>query len=292
MKLNNISNAFFVLILFIFVVFFVVPLIFGIYISLTDWTGVTKDYSFIGIDNYVKMMRDTRSANAVKTTAQYLALLLPTTLIVGYINATILHNLAKARNLFAFISFFPYVITPVAVSLLWNQIYYKLFVSIGKLTNIGFLKSNLLSNPNTALIAVAIVDLWMLIPFSTLLFYSSFSAISAHQVNAAKLDGARNINVFRYIKFPYLLPTIGTLISVIVSYSLTHIDTIMTLTRGGPGRTTETLYYLIYQNSMADKRYGFGAAEGIVISVVSIFIYLLLSKMTNSNNLKNISLGD
>lgn len=291
MKAKNLTDFLFFLILGCFILFLVIPLIFGVFISLTNWTGVTRNYQFVGIDNYLKMFRDTRTRYAFKITFKYLLCLLPPSLVIGYVNANLLNRLRKGRRFMAFISFFPYVMTPVAVCIIWNQIYYRLITSLGELFNIELLKTNLLANADFALYAVALVDLWILIPYATLMFYSALSVLSSNQISAAKLDGANSFYIFLYIKLPYLMPTIGTISTIMISYALTHIDTIMALTSGGPGRATETIYFVVYQNSMADKRYGYGSAEGIVLSIAAIAVYLIISKLTNRKT-NRLGIGD
>lgn len=292
MNFNKIADSIFFLLTLAFIVLFLIPILFGLFISFTDWMGVTDSYNFIGIENYNKFLENTRFESAVFTTIKYIMMLLPASLVFGYINASFLNKLKKLKATVAFLTFFPYIMTPVTVSLIWNQIYQKMIVAIGKLLDLSILSTNLLSNSKTALWAVSIVDLWILIPYTTLLFYSSLSLISQNQINAAILDGAKPSDIFFYIKLPYMLPTIGTVTTVIFSYCLTSVDTIMALTTGGPGRTTETLYYVVYQNSVADKRYGYGAAEGIALSLVSIGVYFVISKITNNFRIRQLSLGD
>ena len=79
------------------------------------------------------------------------------------------------------------------------------------------------------------------------------------------------------------------LTTIIISYGLTHIDTIMTLTSGGPGRSTETLYYVIYKNSTGN--YAYALAEGIVVAIISIIVFLVINKFTNSKNISEQSKG-
>ncbi len=292
LKKSRASDAVFIILLTAFLFFLAVPLFNGIVISFTDWTGLAKEYNFIGFDNYVKIFKDVRTVSALLTTLKYLLLLLPASIIFGYINASVICRIKLFQSQTLLIFFFPYVVTPVVVSMLWNQLYYRLLTAIGSMLNIAVLESNILSNKAFALIAIAIVDLWMLIPYTTLLFYSAINAIPQNLIDSAKLDGAGKFNLFLYIKLPYLLPIIGMIVTVIFSYALTSIDTIMALTGGGPGRSTETLYYAIYRNSTLDQRYAFGSAEGLLVTIASIIVYLMISRITNGKNLNDLSLED
>lgn len=288
----TISNILFCSILLLFVAFFIVPFCYGIYISFTNWSGSSQDYDFVGFKNYVYIFTDKRVLNSILVSFNYAAILLPISLIFGYLNAKVLHLLRKTRSAALFVSFLPYMITPVVVSLLFSQLYYRFFISIGEAWNIEFLKTNLLANPKYALYAVAFVDLWMLVPFTTLLFFSAIDSIPISLVNVAKLDGAKNLRVFWNIKYPYLLPTIGIIIIIILTHAFTNIDTIMSLTSGGPGRTTETFFYIIYRSSTVDAKYGLGAAQGITVAAFCIIVYMLISKITSGKRTSDISLED
>ena len=240
----TVSNILFCVIFLLFTLFFVVPFFYGLYLSFTNLSGVTQNYEYIGFDNYRNIFNDTRVLNSLQVSFRYLCLLLPASLIFGYLNAKVLHRLRKTKSAALFISFLPYLTMPVVASLLFSQLYYRFFTSIGEVFNIEFLKINLLASSNTALYAVALVDLWMLVPFSTLLFFSAMDAIPINLVNASKLDGAKNIRAFIHIKLPYLLPTIGTLTIILIVYAFTYIDTIMSLTSGGHSEAQKHFFML------------------------------------------------
>lgn len=262
-----------------FVGFFVFPMIHGIVISFTDWNGIGLEWNFIGLNNYLSLFSDKRFANAMSVTILYSMILLFICITFGYMTAKTLYKLKKIKSFAFFISFFPYVITPVVVCILWNQLYINLFPQIGKIINSVTLSHNLLANSNTAIYAVAFVDLWMLIPYSTMLFLSALNSIPIELLEYAELEGASSYKKFILYEFSSILPTIGLLVTIIFSYSFTNLDTIMTLTSGGPGRSTETIYYLIYKNSTLEQRYAYGLAEGILISLISICVFLCMKKI-------------
>lgn len=288
-KTNRLPNFLLICILVLFFMFFIIPMLSGAFISFTDWNGLSKDYTFIGLDNYFKMLTDYRFIDSFFVTIKYALVLLVCTLLLGYTSAKVVQKTQKAKSKLLFISFFPYIITPVVSCILWNQIYISLIPSIGEILNSDFLKYNLLANKTTALYAVTVVDLWMLVPYAMLLFLSSLNSIPKSILEHAKLEGANTWKISTCIELPYNMPTIGMLITVITSYAFTHIDTIMTLTSGGPGRVTETLYYTIYKNSFLEQRYAYGLAEGLVVAIVSILVFVLISCLTNNKNLESVT---
>ena len=186
------------------------------------------------------------------------------------------------------IALFPYLVAPVIAAMIWNQIYARIIPSLADIYGLSFLQISPLARPETALVAVTVVDLWMLIPFSTMLFWSALQTIPRELIDEAAVAGANSVQVFRYVSWPFLVPTMGLLTTIIVAYSLAHIDTIMALTGGGPGRATETVFFVIYKNSTADQRHGYGLAEAVVVSCVSVMIFVALRRLTNSSNVTEL----
>ncbi len=287
-KKNHLSVISLICILVLFSIFFIIPMLNGLFISFTDWNGLSRDYSFSGLDNYIRMFHDIRFLDSLKVTIKYAFILLTFSIVLGYISAKTIHKRKKSKSSLLFVSFFPYIVTPVVACILWNQIFISLLPSLGEVLGIELLQHNLLADKATALYAVAFVDLWMLIPYTMLLLLSSLNSIPKELIECAKLEGASSWVILRHIELPYILPSLGMIVTVVVSYALTHIDTIMTLTSGGPGRVTETLYYTIYKNSIMEQRYAYGLAEGIVVAIISILVFVIISKLTNNKNLDYI----
>ena len=285
----DMAYVLFVVILAIFFIVFFTPLISGLIVSFTDWNGMAKSFEFVGIDNYVKMFSDSRFAKAAGVTIRYALILLVFSILIGYIVAKTIKNKHRTKAPMLFISFFPYVVTPIIVCVLWNQLFANLIPSVGQALNIDLLKTNLLAKSDTAIWAVSFVDLWMLIPYSMLLILSSLNAIPTDLIEYAELENASRWKQFRYIEFPFLLPAFAMITTIIISYALTNIDTIMALTAGGPGRSTETMYYVIYKNSTFE--YSYGLAEGIIVSLVSIAVFILINRLTNSKETRDVSYG-
>ena len=288
-KKIQISHILLICIIALFVSIFIVPMFAGIIISFTDWNGLSNEYSFIGLDNYLQMFQDERFINSLKITVHYWVILLSSSLLLGYISAKAIYKLKRFQTVMLFISFFPYVVTPIIVCILWNQIFIGLIPEIAQILNIEQLTSNLLANKTTALYTVAFVDLWILVPYAMLLFTSALNSIPKEILEHAQVEGANAFQIGAYIESPYILSTIGMLTTIITSYAFTHIDTLMTLTAGGPGRATETIYYTIYKNSTLEQRYAYGLAEGIVVAIFSVLIFLIINKLTNGKHLYSIT---
>lgn len=170
---QDVAIIIFVILVSALFIAYCVPVISGVIVSFTDWNGMTSTYSFVGFSNYVKMFSDTRLKNAADVTIRYAVILLTFSIFFGYTIAHIIKSSHKGKSGILFISFFPYIVTPVIVCVLWNQLFINILPQIGKLLKLDFLKVNLLSNSSSAIWAVAFVDLWMLIPYAMLLTLSA-----------------------------------------------------------------------------------------------------------------------
>ena len=261
------------------------PLFNGVVLSFTDWNGFSGLYNFIGIENYTKIFRDTRLNASLEITAKYLIVILVLPIIFGYISALCLLQIkGKIQILIRTILLFPFALTPVIVGAMWNQIYYEFLPWVGDSLNIFFLQRNLLSNPSFALYAVAFVNCWTLLPLSTILFLAALESIPQDIIYAAMLDGANEFKILLHIKVPYLLSTFTILLLLLAKEALTSIDLIMILTGGGPGRNTETFYYLVYRNSYLEHLYSYGLAEGLLISCIIICLYIFIERTALRKN--------
>lgn len=285
---NKVPELLLLAILTGFFTMFVGPVVNGIAISFTDWNGLAFKYNYIGFSNYKAMFSDKRFLAAVTVTLWYAMILTVGGFILGYLAAYVVRCLRRTRSLIMTITFFPYMIMPVVACIIWNQMFGGLLPIIGKNLNIGWLQANLLAVPQSALFVVAAVDLWMLVPYVMLLLLAALNAIPEELMEYARLEGASWYQRLVHIELPYLNVAIGTLLIILLSYAMTHIDTLMTLTSGGPDHSTETIYYIIYKNSFVAQKYAFGLAESMTLSTVCIVLLLAINVMFNNRNLSDM----
>ena len=277
---SRVALALFVVVLLFFCVFYIYPLVNGIYISFTDWNGLSLHYSFIGLDNYRTMFADKQFNESLIVTVKYMAAITVSSMLLGYIEACLLSSLKKYGRLMESVVIFPYIMMPVMVYILFKSIFTGLLPYIGKTYNLLFLKSNFLASKDTALWACVFTDIWMLVPYTSYIFLAAKNKIPSSVIEASRLDGAGSLRRLWYIEIPYILSSIGSLAVICLTYGMTHIDTIMTLTGGGPRRSTETIYYIVFKNSFLKDKYGLGMAEGAVIALICVLLYATVNFFT------------
>ena len=146
---------------------------------------------------------------------------------------------------------------------------------------IGLLKKNILTSKVGAQFGILFVNLWQGVAIPTVLVLSALQTIPQELIESASLDGADSRQLFRYLIFPFLLPTISIIIILNLKSGLMLYDYVMALTTGGPARATESLTMLIYAQAFDEMKFGYAIAESIVVSVAIIAVSVLQIHSTN-----------
>jgi len=280
---NRVLTLWTIIPLGLYILFFIVPLIMGINFSLTDWNGLTQSFNYTGFENYITLFTDRRIMSSLSFTGLYTFLLviivmsiaMMLTLLVTYLVAK------KLRTFFRSTIFFPAVLSMVTVGLTWNQIMFRILPWMGQTLNIGWLSQNMLGHPDTAIWGILIVHAWQgtAIPFVILL--AGIQNVPADMYEAAKIDGAGPLQMFRKITVPFLIPAINVAFVMILRAGITVFDYIQTMTGGGPMRTTESAAVLMYQMSFQDGRAGLSSAYAVIILLIIAIVSLLQSKISS-----------
>ncbi|RKD76346.1 carbohydrate ABC transporter membrane protein 1 (CUT1 family) [Sinobaca qinghaiensis] len=256
------------------------PLIRSFWISLHEWnlTDSLDIGEFVGIDNYLQAMGDSGFWNSVTVTLVFtLATVFIT--IASAIAVGIL--LSKEKPYISFlraILIIPFALSPALVGYSWRFMLnpdYGLFDRI-----IGFLIPPLsgvvmLGTPTTALAALVSVAVWIWLPFISLMFISGLMGLPNEVYEAAKIDGASNMQILFKITLPMLQPIILIASILMTMFSLKQFDPIVTMTSGGPGNSTEVLNFLIYSTSFRYFDMGYGAALGYILAIMTIGFVLI-----------------
>ena len=279
---RNLTHALFVLpSVSLYTIFSIFPIFLGIYYSFTDWDGIKKNYSFIGFRNYIRMFSDKRFWHSVSFNLRYTIFLVLGVTLLSIGIGLLLNQKVRGKMFFRAAYFFPAVISALTGGLIFNQIYGKGIPFIGELLGIGLLQKNILTSKVGAQFGILFVNLWQGVAIPTVLVLSALQTIPQELIESASLDGADSRQLFRYLIFPFLLPTISIIIILNLKSGLMLYDYVMALTTGGPARATESLTMLIYAQAFDEMKFGYAIAESIVVSVVIIAVYVLQIHSTN-----------
>ena len=254
--------------------FWLWPLGYIVYLSLTSWDFMSPDKLFVGWENYQYLFTSSDFYQALRVTLLFgLGSVIPT--MVGGLGLALLMNRhMKGGSLFRMLLFSPWVTPTVAVSIAWSWIF-EPEVGLANLL-LGWFGASPISwlrDGDWALVAVLIVTLWKSIGWCMVFYLVALRNLPADLLEAASIDGAGWWDKFRGIILPLISPTTFFLSIILTIQSLQAYDQINVMTQGGPAGATRTLLYMYYQSAFES----FNVGEASAIAVVIILICVLLS---------------
>jgi raffinose/stachyose/melibiose transport system permease protein len=256
------------LLLFAFVV--LVPSARGVYHAFTDWDGLSPDFAFVGVGNFVEMAADPAARQVI---GQTLVIAVAVTVIqngLGLLLALGVNSAIKSRNVLRVFLFAPAVVTPIVTAYLWRNLLgpdgavNSLLAAVG----LGSWRQDWLGDPDLALWAVVGVVVWQFAGYSMVIFLAGLQSIPRELYEAAAIDGAGAARRFWSVVRPLLAPafTVNLMLSIIGGIKL--FDQVYALTGGGPGHATDTLSTLIYKDAFTLGEFGYSIALAVVLTIV------------------------
>ena len=288
MKILKDKKAIAVFLLPAFIVYSVivmVPILVSIYYSCLDWNGIGKK-TFVGFNNYIKLFGDSVFRQAFGNNIIYIVIVMVLQLGFGFIIAVLLTYLKKGRGFIQTVYYIPSVITVIAISQLFTGFYsyeplglFNIFRKMLGMEPVAFL-----SEYKTVLWAVASVEGWQYIGIYMIIFYSALVSVSPDILEAARIDGATELQILVKIRIPAIANVI--MLSCILSLvgALRGFAAPMNMTKGGPNHRSEILATYMYKKAFTSRDYGYGSAIAVIIVILSIIGVLLISKYMDSEN--------
>lgn len=266
---QNIAFFFFALPLTIlYVVFFIGPILGGVFYSFTDYNGIAKTINFVGFKNYQTIFTNGRFLKAVVFNLRYSFFLVVLTIALSLVLALILNQNLKGRGFFRATYFFPAVLPNLTMALMFNAIFTKAIPQLGSILGIGSWEISLLSRSDTAIYAILFVDIWKGLAIPTVLFLAGLQTVPEELYESASLDGASSRQKFKAITIPFLIPTFTIVFVLALKQGLMVYDLIMGMTGGGPAGATESMALLIYNHGFVERQLSSSLAESIVLAIM------------------------
>jgi len=279
---RDVTHALFIMpSLLLYTLFSVIPILIGVYYSMTNWNGITRAYKFIGLRNYVKMLGDARFLRAVSFNSRYVIMYMLCLLVLCVALGLLLNQKVRWRGFYRSAYFFPAVIGMLSCGLIFRQIFGYGFATLGDLLGVEALKSNILADPDLAIFGVLFVNLWQGLAIPTVLILAGLQTIPMELNESASLDGASGAQIFRHITMPFLLPTISMILVLALKEGLMIYDYILALTDGGPAGRTESLTMLIMKLGFNEQKFSLAIAESILLAIVIIMVSVVQINITN-----------
>jgi multiple sugar transport system permease protein len=256
------------------------PTIYSLGLSFTKWEVGMQDRPFIGLGNYIELFSTARFLNSILITLIVVIGGVGIELVLGFSLAQLLTGDMKGKRVIVAALLLPVMVMPVVVGytwrLLWDAQYGPINQIIGWIIGQPFTYT-WLAKPGTALIAILVTEIWQWTPFMFLVFLSGLAVLDPEVFEAADIDGASGWQKLWHMTVPLMRPIIIVAVLIRGLDALKFFDVIFTLSGGGPGNSTETLSFYIYQTGYQFFRLGYGAAASFVLLVfLAVFLTFLL----------------
>ncbi|MEF2967642.1 sugar ABC transporter permease [Paenibacillus sp. M1] len=270
-----------------FTVVMIIPFIMGMYYSFTDWNGVSGEVAWVGFDNFTKIFtNDPDFWNSFWFTVRFTVLGVILINVVGFFLAYFLTKPLKSRNVLRTIFFMPNVIGGLLLGFIWQFIFVKGFATLGDLTGWSFFQLPWLGTETTGFWAIVMVFVWQYSGYLMVIYIASLTNVSKEVLEAAEIDGATHFQKLRSIIVPLVMPAVTVGLFLAISWSFKMFDLNLSLTQGGPFKSTESVAMNIYNEAFLNNRYGLGTAKALLFFVIVAIISLIQVKVTKSKEVE------
>lgn len=269
-----------------FFMFMVVPILATFYFSFTEYDLIGAP-TFVGLDNYAELFRDKIVGVVLQNTFTFTVITVPIGMAFSLLLAVFLDQKLAFKRFYRGAYFLPSITSMVAVSIVWQWIYNPEFGLLNYfLSFFGIRGITWLSSSSTSLLSLAIVNIWKNAGYNMMLFLAGLQGISNSYYEASELDGAGKWRQFLHITLPMLSPTTFFIFVMSIISSFQVFDSVMLMTKGGPGRSSSVLVHYLYQNAFQFFSMGYACAIAYLLFFIVLAVTLL--NMTFEKRIKEI----
>jgi len=300
-SLSLFSAYFYILPAAAIIIFFqLVPIAYSFYVSGFDW-GMGGAKKFLGLKNYLDLMRDEEFWRSLLNTFYYVLGVVPASLFLSLFVALLLNQKLKGLGFFRTSYFLPVITSAVAVSIVWRWIYNpriglaNYLLNLLELPQLSWLEEprgilqillqpfglsipEFLGGPSLALCAIIIMSIWHGLGYNIVIFLAGLQNIPSQYYEAAKIDGAGGLTCFKYVTWPLLSPTTYYVIIMITIAAFRVFAQVYMMTGppiGGPLGTTKVIVYYLYEKGFGQWKMGYATAIAFVFFAIVLFLTLL-----------------
>lgn len=254
---------------FVFLTVIILPFLFGIYLTFTNWDGISKMYTFVRLSNYITVFKDRMFWSSFMLTVKYVFYTTVLVNTLGFILAYALTgNNVRGQNFLRTGFFIPNLIGGIILGLVWRFIFSNVLVFVGRNLNIGFLSYSWLANPDKAFWTLVIVSVWQYSGYMMIIFIAGLSNIPKELLEAATIDGANGFHRLRNIVLPLMVPSFIVTVFLTIQRGFMVYDVNLALTGGGPFKSTELISMHVYEKAFLAQQYGVGQSQAFFLFVL------------------------
>lgn len=282
-KMTNKEKTFLAIIIPVVIIFFIfntLPMIKGFIYSLTNYKGYGS-YQFVGFRNYIDLFSDVRVGKSYLFTFKYALVGTVLVNVLSIIMALALNAQIRFKSALRGIYFVPNILGGLVVGYIFSFFFTYILPAVGDTFNISWLQNSILASEKYAWIAVIVVGVWQAVAMNTIIYISGLQTVPEEVYEASMLDGVNKWQQFWKVTFPLIMPFVTINLVLSTKNMLMVFDQIMSLTKGGPAQSTESISYLIYQNGMSGGQFGFQSANAVIFFLIIVGISLFQMTVLN-----------
>jgi multiple sugar transport system permease protein/raffinose/stachyose/melibiose transport system permease protein len=261
------------------------PILQSLYYSFFNWTIGAASQQWVGFGNYLELFHDAKFWNALSVTLIFTVSTVAIVVLIGFLVALLLQGENLATRIVRSVFFFPTIVSLVSIGLVWKFLLDPSIGLVGGITELfGITPVAWLQSTQLALPSVIFVAVWRNVGFAMVLFIAGLKGVPSERYEAARLDGANNLQLTAFVTIPSIRPTLlfTTLILTIQSFQV--FDLVYVMTGGGPIFVTDTLVNQLYREGFVNFRTGYASAISWVLFAIIMIISALQLKFFRYND--------
>lgn len=258
--------------MFCFFAVVIIPFLYGVYLTLTDWNGVSSVKNFVWFDNFASVLKDTQFWSSLLLTFKYVIFVVIIVNVLAFGIAYLLTRGIKGQNFFRAGFFTPNLIGGLVLGYIWQFVFSRVFVGVGEATGWNLFESSWLSDPSLAFAALVLVSVWQLSGYMILIYVAGFMGLNQDVMEAASIDGATGWVKLKSIILPLMMSSITICLFLTLSRAFMVYDVNLSLTAGAPYGTTEMAAMHVYEKAFTSRQFGVGQAEALILFVIVAII--------------------
>lgn len=258
----------------------IIPIIIAFVLSFYEWNGFSSPI-FVGLENFKDVFTDKDTAIAIKNTLLYAVIYVPCSIVLS-LGLAMLLNKAWGKMFYRAVFFLPQIVTSVGIAVVWSWIYQPQFGILNMILKVfGIEGKEWLRDPSTAMGAVIVMSIWWGLGYNIVLFLAGLQNVPRTYIDAAKIDGANERQVFFNITVPLISPTtlLVTITTMINAFQV--FDQMFLLTSGGPAKRTYTMAIHIYQTAFKSYELGKASTAALILFFLVVAVSVVQFKLSD-----------
>lgn len=266
----------------VFIIFFIIPSTVGYYYAFTNWSAArSTELKFVGFTNIISVIQNSKVPVAFVNTLIYAGVKTVMVTLLGFVFAYILNRQIWSRTALRTVYFIPSIFSCLVVGLIFSAVFQTRHGVLNEILNsFGIESVSWFGSRWTAVFSICFAEVWRNVGYAIIITLAGMQSVSADYMEAGKLDGASEWQLFRHITLPLIMPTVNVNILFSLIYGLKMFDLIYVMTGGGPGNATESFGTLM-MNEMSAGRYAQSVAVNLVFTILLVIVSIVYQKVTS-----------